>query len=44
MGFSWDDENVLELGVMVAYYEYTKCHWTVYFKMVNFDICAFLLK
>lgn len=38
----WSDENVLELDVS-QYCEWTKSHWIVYFKMVNFMLSEFYL-
>lgn len=38
MEFLLGDENVLELGrcgVIAQYFDCTKCHWIVHFKMAN---------
>lgn len=38
MEFLFGDENVLELDrcvVIAQYFECTKCHWIVHFKMIN---------
>ena len=38
-GFFGDDENVLELVVVAQCCDYTKNHWIVHFKRVNFMVC-----
>ena len=37
----WDDENILKLTVMMVarIWEYTKSHWIVHFKCVNYMVC-----
>ena len=40
----WGDENVLKLVVIVVQLcEYTKNHWTVQFKRINFMVCELCL-
>ena len=35
--------NLTEV-VVAQYWKYTKCHWTVHLKMVNFVLCEFHTK
>lgn len=41
----WGDKNVLKVAVVIIIhiYEYTKNHWILHFKWVNWMVCALYL-